>query len=197
MSKKILQNDEIVEFFHRHVVPIYFHFQKGTEHKCFLTTTFVMSVYDQWFLVTAGHCIEHIENLEAQGYELKKCRLVDSMGTGATHFEPIPFDWDQSIPTKMCYDDTYDFGLIFPSDNCVAMLQTNYVVPMTEQVWEKQPDSPDFFFLLGVPDELSNSNQDIASITSTLHVVDELPERPAYFQPTDAPTFFGRIRLQG
>ena len=194
-QQSTLKNDKMVEFFHRHVVPIYFNFKKDTEHKCFIVTSFVISVYGQWFLVTAGHCIEDIENLIASGYDLIKCRLIDTMGTGATHRMPIPFDYATSSATKMCYDPKYDYGLIFLEDNYLDLLRSNGVVPMTEQVWEKQPEDPEFFALIGVPDELSDSNEDIAYVTSTFHIVKELQERPTNFEPTDAPTFFGKISL--
>ncbi|MGD2119527.1 MAG: hypothetical protein PVG66_14290 [Chromatiales bacterium] len=195
MHKKLLHKGDIVEFFHRHVVPIYFDFEKNGEHTCFLITSFVLSVYDQWFLVTAGHCIEDIEKLKTHGYTLRKCRLIDSMGAGAEHWFPIPFGWDSAAPTKMCYDEAYDYGLIFLDDNIVELLQSNSIIPMAEPTWDKEPSKPEFYALIGVPDELSKSDKDLAKITTTWHIVDELPERPAAFQPTDAPTFWGRIRL--
>ena len=85
-------NDKLVEFFHRHVVPVYFDMKRGADHRRFIITTFVMSIYEQWFLVTAGHCIENIEKLTEAGYKITRCWLIDSMGTGAAHRHPIPFE---------------------------------------------------------------------------------------------------------
>lgn len=185
----------LVEYFHRHVIPIYFDLKKDNNHHCFIITSFVMSVYNQWFLVTAGHCIEDIEKLLNAGYQISKCRLIDSMGTGALHRDPIPFDYEDSGATKMCYDPKYDYGLIFLSDHYVDLLRSNKVVPMTEEVWEKQPSKPDFFALIGIPEELSDSSVDIAHVASTFHIVEEYPRRPAFFENTEAPTFFGKISL--
>lgn len=190
-----LSNNKMIEFFHRHVVPIYFNMQCGADKRCFIVTSFVMSVYDQWFLVTAGHCIEDIEKLNAAGYEIVRCRLIDSIGSGASHRLPIPFDYAESRATKMCYDSNYDYGLIFLEDYYIELLRSNGVIPIKEDAWEKQPQDPEYFALIGVPDELSNTSEDVVLVTSTFHIVKELAERPPYFKPTDAPTFFGKIYL--
>ena len=62
---------EIVGYFHRHVVALVFTFQKGSEKQSFAVTAFVLSVLDHWFLITAGHCIDLIEEFtEKEGYIL-------------------------------------------------------------------------------------------------------------------------------
>src|SRR5947209_2502294 len=79
------RDDKLVKFFHRHVVPIYFAFKKGDRRSCCLVTSFVMSVHNQWFLMTAGHCIKDIEQNLRAGYAIERCRLVDCVGIGARH----------------------------------------------------------------------------------------------------------------
>lgn len=189
-------NDEMVRFFHRHVIPIHLLFRKGSEEKACLITTFVMSIYDQWFLVTAGHCIEDIEENLINGYEIARCRLIDFMGSGARHAEPIPFDYQESSASKLCYDPKYDYGILYLNENQVRLLKANGIQALNEEVWEKQPDSVDFYMLLGVVNELSDVTPNSAHITSTLHKVIELPDRPADFGETEAPTFWGRIHLK-
>lgn len=158
-----------------------------------MVTSFVMSVYDQWFLMTAGHCIADIEENMRNGYEIERCRLIDCMGTGAQHREPIPFDYGEATATKICYDPKYDYGVIFLNDHYRRLLAANGVKPLTEEVWEQQPERVDFYALIGVPNELSETTAHAAHVTTTLHRVIALPEKPECFEETDAPTFFGEI----
>jgi len=189
-------NDALVQFFHRHVVPIYFSFKKGSERSACVVTSFVMSIYDQWFLVTAGHCIEEIEENLSKGYEIERCRLIDFMGFDAPHTEPIPFDYSESAATKLCYDPTYDYGLLFLDEHYVRLLRANGVQALTEEVWEQQPDTADFYMLLGVVGQLSEATPTAASVTSTLLKVIELPERPDAFVETTAPTLWGEVLVR-
>ena len=54
--------DEVVGFFNQHMVPIFFTFKKEEKRHSGIITAFVLSILDEWFLVTAGHCIEQIED---------------------------------------------------------------------------------------------------------------------------------------
>ena len=188
-------NDELVSFFHKHVVPIYFHLEKDGEIRCCIVSAFVMSIYNQWFLMTAGHCIEDIEKHKNAGFKLIRCRLIDCLGLGATHRLPIPLDYYECAPTKMCYDPNYDYGIIFLDEYYVRLLLENGVTPLNEEVWEKQPIEPDLYILMGVPSEMTKADPNIAYVTTTLHYVFEYPQRPDFFEETNAPTFFGRINL--
>jgi len=72
-------SDELVRYFCRHLVPIYFHCQNKKYTQKFIVTAFVLSVGESWFLVTAGHCISAIEKLIGElNCEIKKCLLLDS-----------------------------------------------------------------------------------------------------------------------
>lgn len=198
MKKKLPPGDDtLVSFFLQHVVPIYFSFKKGDRRSCCLVTSFVMSVHNQWFLMTAGHCIKDIEQNLRAGYAIERCRLIDSVGIGARHSSPIPFDYLAANPISLCYDETYDYGIIFVDELTKQLLKANGVVALTEEVWEKQPSHVDQYLLLGIPAELSEADADYARVTSTLHHIIELPQRPEGFKDTDAPTFWGEIQLRG
>src|SRR5258707_8145478 len=91
-SMTTISDDDIVAYFQRHLVPVFIAFANGAESLSAVVTTFVMSVSDQWLLVTAGHCIQQIEDFTRKHrYKITTCRLMDSMGVGASHNDSIPF----------------------------------------------------------------------------------------------------------
>lgn len=188
-------NDAYVSFFSRHVVPIYISLQGHRESKQYLISSFVMSVYDEWFLITAGHCIEDVENALNHGYIIERCRLIDCMGAGAKHIHPIPYDFNKDTACKLCYDPKYDYGVLILNANTISLLKANGVVPLTEQMWESQPDNSEYFKMVGIPCELSDADEKYAHVTTIVHSVRELSERPQCFEKTDAPTFYGKIEL--
>jgi hypothetical protein len=189
-------DDELVGFFQRHVVPVFFTFQKGQDTQSVVVTAFVLSVSDQWFLVTAGHCIRDIETLtDHYGYEITRCQLIDSLGLGATHPEPIPFVYENSHPACLSDDYAFDYGVMALSPYYRQLLQTNNVQALTEEVWKKQPIEVDFYVLLGIPAELVKVNPASIEIAPTLHTVEPISQKPEGFTEVDAPLFYGRIVL--
>lgn len=184
---------EIVAEFNRHTVPIFIEIQRDGETQRAVFSAFVMSVRGQWLLMTAGHCIDTIENAKKAGFRILRCLLFDSTGLDAKHLDPIPFDWESAVPTKLCYCDTYDYGIVFLSDLYVRLLEANGISPLTEDVWDKQPSDPAFYCLLGIPYESFRLEHEIAHFKSALIPVNRLSERPPGFAPTDAPTFWGQL----
>ena len=189
-------NEKVVSFFHRHLVPIYFSCKSENDSHSFIVTAFVLSVGNQWFLVTAGHCIKDIEKLISDlGYQITQCRLIDSMGLGARHREPIPFDYWGGCPACLSEERQFDYGVIQLSTYYKRLLEVNGVVPLSEEVWKKQPTVVAFYMLLGVPFQLTKVDADSICITTTLHSVERLNDKPSNFPQTDVPLFYGRIKL--
>jgi hypothetical protein len=187
-------NDALVGYFSRHLVPVYFTFEKGEITHSSYMSAFLISIDDKWFLITAGHCMEDIEKNIKSGYEIKTCRLIDSGGLAARHINPIPFDY-LSAPKIHVDIEGFDYGAIYINDYYKALLLTNKVVPLSEHVWERQPSDPDFYLLLGLPNELTEVTDEYFSIGTTLHHIKELDQRPPDFPETRAPMFYGQIEL--
>lgn len=191
-------NDELVGFFMRHVVPVFFTFDKGDRSKNMMMTAFVLSVGQQWFLVTAGHCIGEVERITTEyGYRIAACYLIDSMGLGAKHAQPIPFTYAQSRPTRLSESKSFDYGVMVLSLYYRKLLEKNNVQALSEEVWKCQPSNPDLYFLLGIPGELVEVMPEHLGVVPTLHPVERVDERPGGFSETDVPRFYGRIRLEG
>jgi len=189
-------DDELVSFFLRHLVPVLFTFQRGADSQSIVVTAFVLSVANQWFLITAGHCIHDIEERTTEhGYQITGCYMIDSLGVGAKHREPIPFVYRDSSPTYLSEDQDFDYGVMVLSPYYQQLLEKNNIQALNEEAWKKQPAKVDFYWLLGIPEELTRVNPENIEITPTLHKVEPLSERPDKFPATDVPLFYGRIGL--
>lgn len=185
---------DFLAFLHRHLVPLVFEFRKGDVVTSFVITAFVLSVQEQWFLVTAGHCLQKVDECKEDGYVIQKCYLMDSMGAGATHFEPIIFAYDIAKPQYISNSREMDYGFIPLLAYYQGLLIANNIVPLSEEVWRIQPNNPDSFALIGIPDEFIQRGNNTVGIITVLNWIDEC-EKPEHFQKTDLPLFYGKIRL--
>jgi hypothetical protein len=189
-------DDELVGYFAKHLVPVLFTFEKEGQSHSAVMTTFVLSITDQWFLVTAGHCIGEVEKATTDyGYRIAACYLIDSIGLDAEYQDPIPFAYEDSYPVPLSNDKDSDYGVIALSPYYRQLLEKNNVQPLSEEVWKHQPRDVDFYCLLGVPGELVRVDIGQVQIATTLHRVEPLAERPSGFSETDAPLFYGRVML--
>jgi hypothetical protein len=190
------EDEELVRFFHRHVPALSFTFEKGQDVQTLVVTTFILSISGHWFLITAGHCIREIEAMTHKyGYQLKRCQLIDSLGLGAKHLEPIPFAYKNSFPTCLSDDFAFDYGVMILSPYYKPLLKANNMQALDEEVWKLQPSNIDFYMLLGIPGELVKVDSENIEIGSTLHKVERLYEKPEGFTQVNAPLFYGRIVL--
>lgn len=155
---------DFLAFFHRHLIPIVFELRKGDITTSFVVTAFVLSVQEQWFLVTAGHCLQRIDEYKEEGYAIHKCYLMDSMGVGATHFEPIIFTYDLAKPQYMPKSREMDFGIIPLSTYYQGLLSANNISPLNEDVWRIQPNKPESFALIGIPEEFIQRDNNTVGI---------------------------------
>lgn len=185
----------LVSFFQRHVVPILFCFSKGDRAHFSVITSLLLSVRDELFLVTAGHCIDDVQRNLDGGANLERVLLIDSMGDGAMHNHPVPFYWGEDVAGRLFPDPDHDFGLVILDDITGRALLANGLVPLTEQVWELQPDKPEHFFMVGVPAELATPASPVTRLAAVLLKVVEAPERPAELRQTNAVRWYGHVTL--
>jgi hypothetical protein len=189
-------DDRLVGYFSKHLVPILFTFEKEGQSHSAVMTTFVLSIAEQWFLITAGHCVVEVERATTEcGYRIAECCLIDSIGLDARYRDPIPFAYEDSYPIPLSEDKAFDYGVIVLSSYYRQLLEKNNVQPLSEEVWKHQPTCVDFYYLLGVPGELVTVDPGQVEITTTMYRVECLDERPPGFSETDVPVFYGRIEL--
>jgi len=188
--------DKIAGYFNQHCVPLYVHFNKGKENHHYVFSTFIISITNEWFMVTAGHCLREIEKIKNVGYSIVRASLIDFGGINSRHFQPIPFDFEDSHNAHLG-DDKYDYGIIYISNYYRRLMESNNIIALNEEVWEKQPKDPDFYYLLGVPDQLTEVTENEKRITTTIYLVTKCDSVPDDFEKTDAPTFYGKVHLDG
>ena len=82
---------DIARFLCQHLVALYVEFRKDNETQKQLFTTCALSVSDHWFLLTAGHCIQAIDECDKNGYVIGSCALVDYLGEDAKFKTTVPF----------------------------------------------------------------------------------------------------------
>jgi hypothetical protein len=195
----IEKKDKLMAYFYKHIVPIYFCFEKGDKKHQFILTSFVLSVSDHWFLITAGHSFYLIrEELIHKGWTLAKCSLVDSLGINAKFDDPIPFPFDINkgffFPGIDKEDYSFDYGFYPLSEYFKKMLVSNNVEPLNEEVWKKQPENVDLSVLIGIPSELINYGNDI-DIISCLIYADIVEVKPARFKDVSLPQIYAKIQF--
>lgn len=194
MAATTKQGNE-VQFFMRHVIPIFLHFAKEEREHTALMTTCLVSIRGRWLLFTAGHCITDVKAMLSLGWSLKRSRLIDTLSLSATFSHLVPFDYEAAAPSALCKNEKNDYGVLFVDDNLRALLEANGAMALTEDAWQQQPEAPDGYFMAGVLGTLSNTTPDTAMVTSGLVGVREVKERPNCFEATDAFRWYGRVAL--
>jgi hypothetical protein len=147
--------EELVAFFHRHLVPLCMVFTIENNAAVYVATAFVLSAENEWFLVTAGHVASDIKSfLENPQYSLVQAFLYDCGGLGAVHYEPIPFELISDNLLVFGDETTLDYAAIYLRPYYKNLLIANKIVPLNEETWLKQPQNPEFFIMLGVPRQM-------------------------------------------
>lgn len=193
--------DKIVGFLSKHFVPISITFKRGDDKQIVVISAFVMSVLDQWFLVTAGHWNAEdgdIFELISHGYQPISCFLIDTLGLDAKYEKPIIFNFKPSSLQRLSDEPEYDYGIIELSQYYREQLEKNNIQALNEEVWKILPPYFDYYKLLGVPAKLVKPTEDFQYIDLVIALchVEHLEQKPdERFPNTDVPLFYGRIEL--
>src|SRR6266496_4083031 len=94
---------------------------------------FIISVRDQWFLITAGHVIKDVETAISNGQALGSWYLDDTSSLGAVSNISIPFDYPNSYKFWFYDDLGADYALIHIRQYYRRLLEANHVVAINEQ----------------------------------------------------------------
>ena len=200
----IVTKDNLVEFFHRHLVPLCAIFTVKDTAALYVTTAFVLSAEDEWFLVTAGHVALDIKcYLQDPKYCLENAFLYDSGGLGAVDHTPIPFELTPDNLIILGDETTLDYAVIHLRPHYKSLLTANKIKPLNEEVWLRQPRTPEFFRMLGVPNQMISIelNKDVKSvidqvnITTTLLHVEHSSQRPVGLAKISFARWYGYVTL--
>lgn len=106
----------------------------------------------EWFIVTAGHCLEQIKEYQSKGCTFSNWQLDDAAGINARFDRMGPFLLDGSLKGHL-YDEAsgIDYATIHLRDMYKRQLQSNGIEPLGHDAWPKYHRAFDSFWLLGVP----------------------------------------------
>lgn len=184
------------------LVLIYWHLDekgnsKGTP---FVTAVsgFAMSFGESWFMVTAGHVLEDLDELIDQKYvKVVDSFIVDSLGSQAKHTDHIPYTYEKE-KRGYHYADGLDFGLIALGLHERQLLEANGIVPVAIENWISiDLDRCTGFMLLGIPASLvgleKNGQMTGINIGTALYTVKRLTEPPPGADQTIFERFMGDL----
>src|SRR5260370_35592646 len=140
-------DQQMLKRFLDHALPLLFYVRDAENRpiRCFVVSTFVMEVSNNWFLITAGHCINEIEEVKKQGGEIVKCELIDYLGSATIDRNPIILPYSQlGAISLLNYDSnlsdkSLDYGIIPLRPLYVEALKKNGIRPLTELFWRDLP----------------------------------------------------------
>src|SRR5208337_1625624 len=165
---------------------------------------FIMEVADHWFLVTAGHILRDIEAMLSQGKRaIEQSMLIDFLGTGAKHFQPVPFPLvDAPRYYELDESSGTDYGVIYLRPLIRDNLIANGVLPVEERNWRNQENVEfEHFFILGLPTEnmvkkvgdASGHDGTSIQIQPSMLLVERIEGVPEPLANLKGPQFFGKL----
>lgn len=128
----------------------------GKEYVC-PCSCFVVSIKDKWFLVTAGHVFQELDEcLREKTIRIESSFLADFFGQRNAVRSPTPFSYEDA--PKHYIDDIelgLDFGFIPLRGLFRDGLLSNGIVPIPEKHWtQRQEPRIDAYWMLGFPSEV-------------------------------------------
>ena len=150
----------------------------------------ILSVNQEWFFITAGHCLEQLEKA-IQQTKVERIRLVDYAGAQSTNHDPIPFDYQRTF--RQHWNDPngvgVDFGIVYVPTYYRRLLEANGVRANDEVQWRRQPERFETAWMLGFPSALVRRRDPSTYLFSasmiTLDILTETPEQYIKDSPDD------------
>jgi hypothetical protein len=132
---------------------------------------FVVSLYDRWLWVTAGHVFKELDGQIRRGEaRIVHCHLADYYGLDLDSGVPIPFGY--SDVRKFWIDDDargLDVGIIVLTPLYRRLLEKNKVRAIEQDGWEEQGSLKfDDYALLGFPEELFERQRRVSVTGDTI-----------------------------
>ena len=151
------------------------------------------------FFLTAGHILKDLEAARSSDdIEITSTVIADTFGPNLICDFPIPFDL--TAARIFFIDDNsegLDLGVIALDPYYVRLLATNGVVALSEENWIHQPRLEfDFYFMLGLPEELASKrvpDSGDAQAAPVMLPVRRLAAPPPDRRPTQHPQFVGQL----
>lgn len=152
------QRKSIANFFCRHLVGLSVLVRErsgGKREQGEVLSCFVMEVGDRWFLITAGHCVDHLRAVCASA---KFQKVEFCLYDGWTSLNPrtlIPFNFAELRSYSIDLDDLgIDIGVIEIDPLLRRTLEKGGIVALGPSLWRSVPEKLQAHVLVGQPSEL-------------------------------------------
>jgi hypothetical protein len=154
--------------------------------------------------VTAGHCMEEIEQVilaDNDSYVDVTFRFIDTLHSNAVSELPPPFAYqDEKFKAFLVNRDDqgielgWDFGVIFLRSHYADLLSGNNIVPISEPNWTNVPEKFDRYYMLGLPGErVKPVEKGIYTARPSMFSISRLDERPECFKTQTDSMFYAKI----
>jgi hypothetical protein len=158
----------------------------------------ILSIKQEWFFVTAGHCLEQLDQAFHQT-KIERIRLVDYAGRQSIHHEPIPFvDYENTFRRYWNETNGVDFGFVYLSPYHRRLLEANKVRVHDEVQWRRQPKEFEVAWMLGFPSalvqKLDPSTYLFSASMIPLDILKHTPEQYIRDSPSDLSEEDRRLR---
>jgi hypothetical protein len=201
-------DDTATQWFSRQIVTLEMtytvrHRTRQEEARCYYTG-FLLYEQGATIWVTAGHCMEEIENAilaNPADYDNVSFRFVDTLHSAAISDQPVPFDYRAaSFKSHLFHRNDagtelgFDFGVIFLPSHYSRLLAANNIAPVDAANWTNVPDSFDAYFMLGLPGErVQQLENGVYTVRPAMFSISKLDEKPACFVEQTDPMFYAEI----
>lgn len=148
--------------------------------KLLLFSGFLVEITDEWFYVTAGHILRHIQAAIAAGSTFDVWRLADHTVEDKFKGMAVPFDFQIE---DWCVIENEELGLDYAAARIAPFyrrqLEAGGVEPLTRGAWGTPDMEHDHWVLVGVPsDSVDYDGKTIITariVAAPLHVTDAPP----------------------
>lgn len=178
-----------------------------------IATGIVVSISEQWFLVSAGHLVNEIRDRHERGDRIMTCHLM-TLANSEREVLPIQFglfDPESSnflnphLITLSVDKDGLDCLIIAVSDRLRELLEHRGAQALHESNWQQPPARPDIHYLAGFSsqlaqlDELKDGEQISVGLQLTAPIVPIYPtsEPPAKLKKPIERLFFHLPKITG
>jgi len=203
---------DFLAFMSRHLVAFTVRYEsfddagKSFHHGLIVYSGFVLSLYDQWFWVTAGHCFQNqidqdgLDDLIKAGkIKLRGTAFADHFGLDVIDEHIIPYSYEPGCAFHIFRKDLgLDFAIIPLPDLIRTAFEKNGIIAVSRENWIHQSKITfESFMILGFPSHLVESSMTsnkgmVGAFEPVMIRVDRLSPADVENVPTDI-WFVGRI----
>lgn len=192
----------------RHLVSLscnHFVTKDRSDPRYFMVSGFLVSMNDMWYLATAAHVLEQIDQLLAEHQERTYAfHIVDFFDPESKHKMSVPFDYPSSLRFRTDYEASgADFGLIYISPFYQRQMEANPHTPIDERNWRIEMDfEPVVHLLIGIPNEGLTPIREVVVGRDSINYqrfevvglrVKQVHEPPEGLRKIDYPTFWAEL----